>query len=81
MAYKDIVSQIKNPIDTLNKIYGYEFIWKETQKTSYGVIAQEIEKVLPSIVNDGEYKTVNYNAIIPFLIEAIKELNRKLNEK
>lgn len=48
----------------------------------YGVIAQDIEKILPEIVNTGSdgVKSVAYNEIIPFLIEAIKEQQQQIDE-
>ena len=47
-----------------------------------GVIAQEIENVLPHAVNINSrgYKTVNYNSLIPLLIEAVKELSARVKE-
>ncbi|NBX71563.1 tail fiber domain-containing protein, partial [bacterium] len=54
--------------------------WKETGKSSYGVIAQELQKVLPELVKQGEVKSVNYNGIIGVLIEAIKELKNEVRE-
>lgn len=55
--------------------YGKNF----NTKKQYGLIAQEVEKIIPEAVmmNKLGIKTVNYNAIIPFLVEAIKELNAK----
>ena len=50
------------------------FDWKERNGSSAGVIAQEVEKVLPELVSGGDIKTVNYNGITGALIEAIKEL-------
>lgn len=48
----------------------------------YGVIAQELEDVLPHAVdiNSRGYKTVNYNSLIPLLIEAVKELTERVKE-
>ena len=43
------------------------------------MIAQELEKVLPELVSGDENKTVNYNGIIGIIIEAIKELNIKID--
>ena len=52
---------------------GVEFDWILNSLKSYGVIAQELEKVIPDIVNENNgVKSVNYNAIIGFLIESIK---------
>lgn len=45
---------------------------------SIGVIAQEIESILPEVVTEGEYKTVSYGNIVGLLIEAIKELNSEV---
>ena len=54
--------------------------WSETGKKSYGVIAQEVEKVLPEIVEGQETKTVNYSGIIPFLINSIRELDERVKK-
>ena len=45
-----------------------------------GVIAQEIEKVIPEVVHDGEYKSVAYGNIVGVLIEAIKEQQKQIAE-
>jgi hypothetical protein len=47
-----------------------------------GVIAQEIEKVLPEVVTtrDNGYKAVKYEKIVPLLIEAIKEQQEQIDE-
>ena len=47
-----------------------------------GVIAQEIEEVLPEVVQtrDNGYKAVKYEKIVPLLIEAIKELKQEIEE-
>jgi len=44
-----------------------------------GLIAQEVEKILPELVNEASdgYKSVNYIGLIPHLIEAVKELEAK----
>jgi len=50
-------------------------------KTEIGVIAQEVEKVLPEIVVDwDEYKTVVYDRLTALLIEAVKELIDEVNQ-
>ena len=76
---KTNLNKINNPLEKLNKINGYLFEWIKTGKKSGGVIAQEVEKILPSIVYTEEYgKKVNYNGIIALLIEANKELIKKI---
>jgi hypothetical protein len=73
-------------LEKINIINGVEFDWipntlvHGNSGNDVGVIAQEIEKVLPQIVTirpDGT-KAVKYEKIIPLLIEAIKELDNKV---
>ena len=55
---------------------GVTFI--KDDKQSSGVIAQEMEKIAPELVIDGEYKSVAYGNIVGYLIEAVKELKVEL---
>ena len=81
---KDNVEPIKFPLDKLGKIGGYTFDWNNKQQIYHGhdvgVLAQEIEEVLPEAVKDrgSGYKGVQYDKIIPLLIEGIKELKEKV---
>jgi len=77
---KENIHTVENALDTVNSLRGVSFDWKENGKSSYGVIAQELEEVLPELVNDGEVKSVNYNGIIGVLIEAVKELKAEVEE-
>jgi hypothetical protein len=74
------VETVENALDTVNALRGVSFNWKENDRKSYGVIAQELEEILPDLVIDGEIKTVNYNGIIGVLIEAVKELKKEVEE-
>jgi hypothetical protein len=82
---KDNIIKIGNPLSKLSELRGVEFDWNKNKEAfegehSYGVIAQEVEKVLPEIVTergDG-YKAVKYELIVPLLIESIKELHKKV---
>ena len=84
---KKNIRPIENAIDITKKLEGVRFDWKETNSSSIGVIAQEVEKVLPELVVDTDgVKSVSYGNIVGVLIEAIKEqqvrieeLERKLN--
>lgn len=78
---KTNIIQVINAIETIQQLKGVSFDWKDTGKHSYGVIAQEIEAVLPDIVhtNDLNVKSVDYNAILAFLIESIKELKLEID--
>ena len=81
---KDNVEPIKFPLDKLGKIGGYTFDWNDKQQVYHGhdigVLAQEIEEVIPEAVKDrgNGYKGVQYDKIIPLLIEGIKELKEKV---
>jgi hypothetical protein len=79
---KTNIKTIENGLDTILKCRGVHFNYLETSnKNEIGVIAQEIEKVIPEIVetNKNGFKNVNYLSLIGFLIEAIKDLNNKIN--
>jgi hypothetical protein len=79
---KQNVVKIDNGLEVINQLDGVKFNWKRSGLDSYGVIAQDIEKVLPELVSDVDgIKNVNYDGIIAFLIEAIKELNKKLENR
>lgn len=71
---KKDIKRIHNPINYLKNINGYSYYLKDNpNKLAYGVIAQEVEKVIPSIVDTSKgIKLVNYNAFIPFLLEGLK---------
>jgi hypothetical protein len=71
---KTNIQQIEDSLSKVIQIRGVTFDWKETNRSSAGVIAQEVEKVLPELVNGKEIKTVNYNGVIGALVEAVKEL-------
>jgi len=80
IRFKDNINEITNGLSIVNNLRPVEFTWKETNKKAFGVIAQEIEQILPEIVstNDSGIKTVSYDQIIPFLISAIKELQEEI---
>jgi len=81
IAYKNNIRTIDSPLDKLKQISGINFEWNSLSPYSgedVGVVAQEIEKIIPSAVAtrpDGK-KAVRYEKIIPLLIEAIKELSK-----
>jgi hypothetical protein len=77
---KENIQTVENALETVNNLRGVSFDWKESGNGSYGVIAQELEEVLPELVKDGEIKSVNYNGLVGILIEAIKELKTEVEE-
>jgi hypothetical protein len=77
---KENIKPIENSLDKIMQLNGIEFDWKENKKPSIGVIAQEVEKVFPSLVKTAENKSVNYNGLVGVLIEAIKELKKEVED-
>jgi hypothetical protein len=77
---KENIHTVENALETISSLRGVSFDWKETGKGSYGVIAQELEEILPDLVKNGEVKSVNYNGIIGVLIEAVKELSEEIKQ-
>ena len=84
---KDNIKSIDKALDKVNSIQGIEFDWIEKEEVhgnsghDIGVIAQEIEKILPDVVTtrDNGYKAVKYEKIVPLLIEAIKDLSKQVD--
>ena len=88
---KENIVNIPNSLDKIEKINGVTFDWKplteeeintihSNEGHDVGVIAQEIEAILPELVETrpNGYKAVKYEKIVPLLIEAIKELKHKV---
>ena len=84
---KDNIQPIENALDRVNQLGGYTFDWnEELQKArkghDIGVIAQEVQSTFPEVVveRDNGYLGVDYQKLVPVLIEAIKELSAKVKE-
>jgi hypothetical protein len=87
---KENIQPIENALYKVNQISGNTFDWKSDPELTIlhgfkgkdiGIIAQEIESILPEVVTtrDSGYKAVKYEKLVPLLIEAIKELTDKVN--
>jgi len=80
MTLKQDITAIQNPLDIIGQLNGFGFTWKDSKQKSYGLSAQEVEKVIPDIVRerpDGT-KGINYLNLTAFLIEAIKDLKQEI---
>lgn len=86
--WKKNIKNIDSPLEKLSQINGVEFDWIEDEPVhgnkghDIGVIAQEIEQVLPEIVQTREsgMKAVQYDKIIPLLVECIKDQQKQIEE-
>jgi hypothetical protein len=90
---KDDIKTIDNALDKVMNLRGVEYVWnnggRKGQK-DLGLIAQEVEQVIPEIVrehrlplvddSDIEYKTVDYEKMVGVLIEAIKDQQKQIDE-
>jgi len=87
---KENVATIGNASEIINSLRGVTFDWKATQKKSYGLIAQEVEVILPELVeetvdnsldpNSESTKTVDYDKIVSVLIEGWKEQQSQIKD-
>ena len=91
---KDRKSNIANALEKVESLSGFNYTFNELglkvvgedyrDEEQVGVSAQEVEAVLPEIVKpapgNNDYKTVQYDRLVPLLIEAIKELNAEIKE-
>jgi hypothetical protein len=81
--YKDDVVVIPNALDKVVQIRGVTYVRNDIPDKSRhaGVIAQEVEAVLPEVVstNDEGYKLVAYDNMVGLLIQAIKELKAEVD--
>jgi hypothetical protein len=81
---KDNISTITFPLEKIDQLNGVEFTWNSLAENKtgdeYGIIAQDVEKVLPLAVTERDtgYKAVRYEKLIPLLVECIKELSEKV---
>jgi hypothetical protein len=69
-------------LDMVSKIPVYDFKWKTDESRSYGVMAHELQEVLPQAVSGEkdaeEMQSVDYSKIVPLLVKSIQELTAKV---
>jgi hypothetical protein len=73
---KENIETIENPNDVISQLRGVSFNWKNNGAPSYGVIAQELQQIVPDLVHENQSGdlTVQYMGLIAFLIESNKKL-------
>jgi hypothetical protein len=79
--YKENINNIENALDTIQKLQGVSYYNKLTKKNEIGLIAQDVQKVIPELVSkipDGSL-SLAYANIVSLLIEGIKELKNEIN--
>jgi len=78
---KTNIQVISDPLDKIVRINGVSFDWINDNTSTMGVIADNIQEVLPELVrtSTADYKTVNYNGLIGLLIEVAKDQQTQIN--
>ena len=83
-SIKDNIIKLENCLNKLINITGYSFTRKDLENMStihIGLLAQEVEKMFPEIVNNSNsIKSINYNSMIAVIIESIKELKTEITQ-
>ena len=87
---KEHIYQISESLNKISDLRPTKFTWKETQKQDVGFIAQEVEKVIPEVVEetkgfintdeDMNRKTISYPKLIPYLVDTIQELIQRIEK-
>lgn len=81
--FKKDAIEIDDGLEIVRQISPKQFRWRETERIGYGVIAQELQEILPEIVGEDintGIKSVSYDQLIPFLISAIKTLSERVEQ-
>ena len=79
---KDNIDTIDGGLELIEEIRGVSFNWNNQEEKQLGFIAQELKEVLPEVVEQDKkgFYTVNYSAVVPVLVEAVKELKAEIEE-
>jgi len=81
--YKEDIKTIEEPIDTIMKLRGVTYKWKNSTKEDLGFIAEEVGTILPDIVDwetEGvDAYSMDYTRLVPILVEAVKEQQKKIS--
>ena len=79
LSLKENIEPLSGSIDILRRLTPVKFSWKDNGKISYGLIAQELEKILPELVaQENETKSVSYIPLISLLIDAVVSLSDEI---
>lgn len=80
---KKNIKPIENALDKVMQLAGVEFDWVNNDRHSIGLIAQQVEAIVPEVVDTKEdgYKSISYGKLTGVLIEAIKELKAIVDNK
>ena len=81
IVLKENINPISNALNLINQLVGVTYDRKSTKKKEAGLIAEEVDKVIPDIVSrngDGKPEGIQYTKLTAYLIEAVKELSKEI---
>ncbi len=76
--FKTDIRPLEHATQMLENMRGVRFMWKDLSQNDIGVIAQEVQKIVPEAVLGEEKLSVAYHKLIPVLLESVKELNERV---
>ena len=79
-ALKEDIQTIENPLEKVQALRGVSYKWKDTGRKDIGLVADEVQEVLPELVVENEHKQMDYGHMIGLLVEAIKEQQKEIEE-
>ena len=79
-ALKEDIQTIENPLEKVQALRGVSYKWKNTGRKDIGLVADEVQEVLPELVVENEHKQMDYGHMIGLLVEAIKEQQKEIEE-
>ena len=88
------VTPISESLNRILELRPTEFVWKENEKQDIGFIAQEVEKIIPEVVETSRWfldthtddkiqdhiKTISYSKLVPYLVDTIQELVKRIEK-
>ena len=77
-ALKEDIQTIENPLEKVQALRGVSYKWKDTGRKDIGLVADEVQEVLPELVVENEHKQMDYGHMIGLLVEAIKEQQKEI---
>lgn len=82
LTLKTNVQGIENSWHIISQLRPVSFDWQHVGKSSFGFIAQEVEKIIPTVVSTSEQgaKTLSYLQIIPLLVAHVQEQDKTLKQ-
>ena len=85
ISLKTDIRTLENPIEKIKKLRGVSYNWKTNEYPTFsegiqiGLIAQEVEKIIPELVKGDDIKSITYDRLVAFLIEGMKDIESRVS--